>query len=198
VDNGIVQVRGVEVSYATGKDLLAAYWGYLSDGGLVLDDDTLRPGELVALRITIESAGVCHALQAKVARTRDSGRAVVAFEPGQPHDMLLTEALADAENVPARRHRRYQVDLEAEVQNGSASAPGRIINVSASGCCVRVPATHREHFAAGASVRVQSGELAAQGRVVWARHTERGVEFAEEPHGVLTWVRAYLDALRGA
>jgi hypothetical protein len=198
VERGIVQVRGVEVSYATGKDLLAAYWGYLSDGGLIIDDADLRPGELVALRVTITSAGVCHELSGKVVRTREGGRAVVAFEPGQPHDMLLTEALADAEDVPARRHRRYPVELSAELVNGTTQAPAQILNVSESGCCVRVPPASRGHFSVGTSVRVRAGDLAATGRVVWARHTERGVEYADEPHGVLTWVRAYLDNVREA
>jgi hypothetical protein len=198
VDKGTVKVRSVEVSYATGKDLLAAYWGYLSDGGLVLANDNLRPGDLVSLRVQIHSTGVRHELSGKVVRCRDGGRAVVAFEPGEPHDMLLTEALADAENVPARRHRRYPVMLSAELINGTATAPAQILNVSESGCCVRVPATHRGQFSVGSSVRVCAGELAATGRVVWARHTERGVEYAEEPHGVLAWVRKYLDALREA
>jgi hypothetical protein len=198
VEKGIVKVRSVEVRYPTGKELLASYWGYLSDGGLIVADDRLRAGDLVALRVRIESTGVDHELSGKVVRCRDDGRAVVAFEPGQPHDMLLTEALADAEDVPARRHRRYPVALAAELVNGTASAPAKILNVSESGCCVRVPADQRGQFSVGSTVRVQAGELAASGRVVWARHTERGVEYAEEPHGVLTWVRKYLDALREA
>ena len=196
MDKGIVQVRGVDVRYATGKQLLAAYWGYLSDGGLVISDETLRPGELVALRIAIESAGAHHELAGKVLRRREGGRAVIAFEPGEPHDMLLTEALADAEDVPARRHRRYAVELEAKLVNGKTSAEATIVNVSESGCCVRVPARCRSQFSVGSPVRVTAGELAASGRVVWANHTERGVEYGDEPHGVLAWVRAYLDGLR--
>ena len=189
-------MRGVDVSYATGSEFLAAYWGYLSDGGLVIDDSTLRPGELVSLRIAIGPAAPSHELSGKVLRSRPDGRAVVAFEPGQPHDMLLTHALSDAENVPARRHRRYAVELDAELKNGRAAASVRILNVSASGCCVRVPEGKRDAFSPGDAVDLRAGDLEAHGRVVWATQTERGVEYADEPHGVLTWVRAYWDHIR--
>lgn len=196
VERGKVRVRGMELSYPTGGELLAAYWGYLSDGGLVVEDESLRPGELVSLRVTIAGQPPEETISGKVLRCRSDGWAVVGFEPGQPQDMLLSRALADAENVPARRHRRYAVDLEARVQNGSAAAAATILNVSASGCCLRVPEAERESFSPGDRVSLSAGALSASGSVVWAKNTERGVEYSEEPHGVLTWVRAYLDRLR--
>lgn len=189
-------MRGLDIPFSTGGELLSAYWGYLSDGGLVIEESSLRPGELVALRVTIGGVAPVGSLSGKVLRCRPDGSAVVAFEPGQPHDMLLTQALADAENVPARRHRRYTVDLEAEVENGTSSARARIVNVSASGCCLRLVDEGREALSPGEPVRIASGSLRAQGRVVWARHLERGVEYSEEAHGVLAWVRAYLHTLR--
>lgn len=196
-------MKAVEVRFASGKEVLGAYWGYLSDGGLVIPDDGgLTVGDAVSLSVQITSASASYALAGRVVR-RDptSRRAVIAFAPGQPHDMLLTQALADADNVPARRARRFRVDLDATVRdrsNGAEEEPARLIDVSELGCCLQLPLATEEDMTIGTPVEIAAGPFRVAGNVVWTRRDERGVAFV--PGGGHTAdgidrVRAYLHQL---
>ena len=74
-------MKAVEVRFASGKEVLGAYWGYLSDGGLVIPDDGgLTVGDAVSPSVQITSASASYALAGRVVR-RDptSRRAVIAF-----------------------------------------------------------------------------------------------------------------------
>ena len=196
-------MKALEVRFDSGRDVLSAYWGYLSDGGLVIPDEGgLAVGDSVSLCILIASASASYSLAGRVVR-RDAHaqRAVIAFAPGQPHDMLLTQALADADKVPARRARRFRVDLHAQVRdarNGAHPVPARLVDVSELGCCVRLSGDAGV-LATGTPVEVRSDPFNVEGRVVWERRDERGVMFApaEESRNpaALEQVRDYLREL---
>ena len=198
-------MKELEVRFDSGRDVLSAYWGYLSDGGLVIPDDGgLAVGDPVSLSILITSASATYSLAGRVVR-RDAAahRAVIAFAPGQPHDMLLTQALADADKVPARRARRFRVDLDAHVRdsrNGAHAVPARLVDVSELGCCVRLArATDVPPLVTGTPVEIAAEPFHVEGRIVWDRADDRGVMFApadesRDPQG-LTQVRDYLRAL---
>jgi hypothetical protein len=174
-------IKDLAVRFESGKDVLNAYWGYLSNGGLVIpDSDDLSVGEPVSLSVIIASASASYSLSGRVVR-RDESRAVIAFAPGQPHDMLLTQALADADKVPARRSRRFRVELPAMVRdgrNGARPVTARVVDLSEHGCCIQLAgADDVASFAVDAPVEIAADPFEAAGRVVWARHNELGVVF---------------------
>lgn len=175
------QEKHFDVCFARGADVLAAYWGFLADGGLIINNTAnLVGGERVSLRVQVTSSGTDVTFSGTVARLLPPDRAVVAFLPGQPHDLLLSAALAETENVPPRRQRRYRTQLPAKVAADRKSPPLRaqVVNVSSSGCCVRLPASHRGDFGVGAPVTVFAEGTRTEGHVVWSSVTERGVAFA--------------------
>lgn len=176
-----VVVKDVAVHFGSGQEVLSSYWGYLSDGGLIVDDSGgLAVGEEIALRVTIESSRSQYLFRGRVVRHElDDGRAVIAFLPGEPHDMLLTDALSETDDVPARRMRRFRVDLEAEVRTGEDLARVRIVNVSEGGCCLELPPDVPSGLQVGSSVAIRCESFAAQGTIVWSRNRERGVRFAD-------------------
>lgn len=191
----MVMAKDLEVRFGSGKDVLSAYWGYLSDGGLIIPDQAgLDVGQAVSLSVLIESSRASYSLTGKVVR-RDSGsgQAVIAFSPGQPHDMLLTHALAEADKVPARRARRFRVDIEAWVrhsENGAEPTKARVLDLSEHGCCLRVEAESEYHVAT--PIEIDAPDFRVTGQVVWTRHTERGVMFGESD---IEPVRGYLRKL---
>jgi hypothetical protein len=201
----VSKVKELEVRFDSGRDVLSAYWGYLSDGGLVIPDEgNLAVGDPVSLSILITSASATYSLAGRVVR-RDAAaqRAVIAFAPGQPHDMLLTQALADADKVPARRARRFRVDLDASVRdsrNGAHPVAARLVDVSELGCCVRLAAgTDAPPLVTGTPVEIAAEPFHVEGRIVWDRADDRGVLFASAAESrdpdALSKVRDYLRAL---
>lgn len=179
-------MKDLEVRFQTGREVLNAYWGYLSDGGLIIPDQgCLEVGDPVSLRVLIESSHTTYSLTGKVVRCDPSARrAVIAFSPGEPQDMLLTQALSDAEQVPARRARRFRVALDArvlEAANGIDPVDARVIDLSEYGCCFRLEEDSAlGRLPVGTPVEISSAEFAVGGRVVWTRHTERGVAFVSQ------------------
>ena len=171
----------VDVRFDSGRDVLNAYWGYLSDGGLVISHrSALDVGQNISLDVRIASSNSRYSFSGKVVKHQPDGRTVIAFRPGEPHDMLLTEALAETDQVPARRHRRFTVDSEAHIAGSEIKTTARLVNISASGCCLRLAAERGNTLAVGTAVEVQSAGFRANGTVVWTRHTERGVRFDHE------------------
>ena len=175
-------MRQVNVRFGTGQEVLNAYWGFLSDGGLVIpDQDGFAEGVAVSVRVQIASSQTQYELFGRIVRRDAARHAVVAFDPGEPHDMLLTAALSETDDVPARRHKRHQLKKRAEVLNGDGRAPvtGRMLDVSRAGCCVRLDGATAGAFPNGTSVTVLVDGMRASGTVVWARGADRGVSFDE-------------------
>jgi hypothetical protein len=184
-------LKSIEITFTTGRDVLQAYWGFLSNGGLVLPErqlaHDLELGDPVALRVTIASSQREYKLRGHVVRRPDVShaspeRTVIEFAPGEPHDLLLSAAWAETDNVPARRHRRQPLDrqLAVRVSDGAQPITGRLLNVSLGGCCVNVAGgAHRVR--AGETIELCAGDLSASGLVRWQRADDLGVQFDDSP-----------------
>jgi hypothetical protein len=173
-------VKELQIRFDSGREVLNSYWGYLSDGGLIIDDPGFDVGDELALEVYIASTETRYALVGTVVKRADQ-QAVVRFSPGEPHDMLLTEALSETDNVPARRHRRYRVDRAARLAtDGGVEHSGTLLDVSEEGCCVQLLGADVARFPVGHAIVVTWDGLELTGKVVWARHTERGIAFESE------------------
>jgi Tfp pilus assembly protein PilZ len=175
--------KAVSVSFSTGKDVLNAYWGYLSNGGLVIRDQSgLSEGDAVALDVFIESLQQRYHLKGQVVRrpNMEPARhaAVIAFDPGEPHDLLLSAAWAETDKVPARKHRRQAAQSAVSIRVDEGMLDGRLINVSRGGCCVRVRTTAPHRIGQGTEVAVLLDGVEIAGRVCWARAADFGLEFS--------------------
>ena len=202
---GVMVAKGLDVRFDSGKDVLNAYWGYLSGGGLVIPDQSdFEVGQSVSLTVWVESLQSSFSLAGRIVR-RDTrgGQAVVAFAPGEPHDLLLAEALAEAENVPARRHRRYRIDERVRLRPVVASTPlaagtmtdaplpppdvdASLVDLSAEGCCVRLDGEAPGVLPVGTAIDVVLDGPVLSGVVVWVRNRERGVAFPSETSSLLS------------
>jgi Tfp pilus assembly protein PilZ len=176
--------KAVLVNFSTGKDVLNAYWGYLSNGGLVLRDQSgLSEGDAVALEVFIESLQQRYRLRGQVVRRPNldaptRNHAVIAFDPGEPHDLLLSAAWADTDKVPARKHRRHASQSAVSIRSADSTLDGRLINVSRGGCCVRVRTTSPHRIGEGAAISLVLDGLEVAGKVCWARAADFGLEFS--------------------
>ncbi|HEX4458736.1 MAG TPA: PilZ domain-containing protein [Polyangia bacterium] len=184
-------MRSVQVQFASGREVLNSYWGFLRNGGLVLAEPwDLSEGDSVVLDVRIKSLKRSYTLAARVVkRAPDGQRSFVAFEAGQEQDMMLNAAWADSHEVPQRKHRRYpsgnQV-LYAGAGAETATHAGQILDVSPGGCRLRGP-----HLVpVGSRIRVIALGIELDGQVRWtAGGREMGVEF-QKPAMV---VQALLD-----
>lgn len=176
----MAEVKSISVSFASGRDVLNAYWGFLAHGGLVIRNSDLHEGDPIALDVTIGSSAKHYLLRGHVVRS--AGEAVVEFHPGEPHDLLLSAAWAETDNVPARQHPRFGTDRAVVVEpveepvEGLARSEGRILNVSAGGVCVHLLRPHGT-FQPGADVRLSCEGMSCRGRVRWSRASDVGIEF---------------------
>jgi PilZ domain-containing protein len=75
---------------------------------------------------------------------------------------------------PARRERRFAVELDAVLRGVAAEQPVRLLDLSRGGAlvaCARPPA-------ADAAVTLVRGALTIDARVAWSRRDRFGLEFA--------------------
>lgn len=171
----------VEVRFGSGDELLSAYWGYLTGGGLIISDPGVEVGEPLSLRVTIDSSKTQYQLRGTVVkREPDSAKAIIAFRSGEAHDMLLSEALADSENVAPRRHARFAVDAEVAAQWLGFQATVQLVNISREGCCLELPMDERASMGINSKIVLRLGAVHALGTVVWTRHTERGLRMSAD------------------
>ncbi len=183
-------MRSIQVQFASGREVLNSYWGFLRNGGLVLADPRdLSEGDSVVLDVKIKSLKRTYKLAAHVVkRAPDGARAFVAFDEGQEQDLMLNAAWADSHEVPQRKHRRYPTGNQV-LYAGGAEVPthaGQILDVSPGGCRLRGP----HILPVGARIRVLALGIELDGQVRWcAGGREMGVEF-QKPALV---VQALLD-----
>jgi Tfp pilus assembly protein PilZ len=197
----LAELKTLTVSFPTARELLNAYWGLLANGGLILPSQKgLHEGDRVHVDVAIVSSGERCQLKGQVVRrpTGDeatSDRVVIAFDPGEPQDMLLSAAWAEIENVPARRQRRFplNVDIRFTAPDDSERS-GRLVNMSLGGCCLRVPRTHdATKVQVGAPLTLISAERQIAGVVKWSDGSCRGIEFeGTEPEAVESFIRQFL------
>ena len=197
--------KSLKVAFPTARDLLNAYWGLLANGGLVLPSPPygLKQGDRVALEVTIESSAMTCALGGQIVRHPgstgdDDDRIVIAFDPGEPQDLLLDAAWAEIDNVPARRERRYPLDVDIRFAPAGAEAgplSGRLVNLSLGGCCLRVPrSSDGRRFKVGEPLTLISSKSKLSGVVKWADGSCRGIEWesAAKKDDVESFVRQFI------
>jgi hypothetical protein len=197
-------MKAIDVSYTSGRELLGAYWGLLANGGLVVDNQShLREGDAVTLRVTLgkelgkELGANTYTLHGHVARVpRDDvgrERVVIAFDPGQPQDLMLDAAWADTENSAQRRDRRFPLDVDVKYHSeGANEARARMVNVSRNGCCLRLPRAPITTVAVGEPLTVSGDAHTVSGVVRWAIGSCRGIEFdGAEPSAVDQFVKQF-------
>jgi Tfp pilus assembly protein PilZ len=183
--------RLITVHFPTGRELLGAYWGLLAHGGLVLDEPLeVSEGERVELEVTLGSVPELFRLHGKVVRTphtpETQERVVIAFEPGEPHDLLLDAAWAESEHTAARRERRFELDVDIRFHAptaGELETAGRLINVSLGGCCLRLRRPHRLKVGEPLTLITQRSRLT--GVVRWSEGSCRGIEFQAGDHSAV-------------
>jgi Tfp pilus assembly protein PilZ len=182
----LAEAKSISVSFPSGRELLNSYWGLLANGGLVLGESQgLREGDNVALQVTIESSQQQYKLNGHVVRRPPAGgtareRVVIAFDPGEPHDLLLSAAWAETENVPARRQRRFPIDAQVGFRHPDHNGPaaGKLVNLSYGGCCLRVARSlDHDAFGVGKPLVLVSEQMEVEGVVRWATGSCRGIEF---------------------
>jgi hypothetical protein len=184
-------MRSIQVQFASGREVLNSYWGFLKNGGLVLaDPNDLAEGDNVVLDVKIKSLKRSYKLAARVVKRASEGnRAFVAFDEGQEQDVMLNAAWADSHEVPQRKHRRYPTGnhvLYAQPGSSEATHAGQILDVSPGGCRLRGP----QLIPVGGRVRVIAMGIELDGQVRWtAGGREMGIEF-QKPALV---VQALLD-----
>ena len=183
----------IEVRFDSGQDVLSSYWGYLANGGLVIsNDDEIEVGRPVNLDVVIASAGARYHLLGKMIRRHPDGtKMVVAFEPDQPHDMLLTEALAETENVPPRQHRRYRIDLAGTIGDREI----RVVNVSRGG--LGMTYTDGAPGVVGDVLAVSCEGRDFEGTIQWLNAREVGIRFTSKlGDEAMELVELFLERLR--
>jgi Tfp pilus assembly protein PilZ len=197
-------MKSVKVTFPNGRELLDSYWGLLANGGLVLPEPAgLHEGDQVSLELTIESSGQRHLLNGRVVRTpphaeNEPGRVIIAFDPGEPHDLLLSSAWADLENVAPRRARRFALDVDVRFHDPEAGAEtaARLLNVSLGGCCLRVArSADPSKTSVGKPLTIISHRGKLNGVVRWSEGSCRGIEFqGGDPKVVEGFVEQFLSA----
>ncbi len=176
----------VDVRFANRRDVLNAYWGYLSGGGLIIDDDNdLLEGERVDLHVFVEANSNHCQLAGKVVR-RHPDQAVIAFDPGESHNRLLTAALCDSE-----------VEIEARVIDdmSRAEAAAQVFSLGELGCSLRLAADTADPFSVGTVVEIYAEQFHVEGCVVWAGDADRCIVFGHEDDNRET-LRAYVQSLQ--
>lgn len=171
----------IDVRFASGEDLLSAYWGYLTGGGLIIRDPGLDVGQAVAMMVTIDSSASKYSLRGTVVKLEpDSEKVIIAFRPGEAHDMLLSEALADSEDVAPRRYARFSINCGIRtIQNGK-ELRATLVNLSQEGACLRLSTADHDGLEIDKEATIMHGDIHALGRVVWVRHVERGLQMSAD------------------
>ncbi len=179
-------MKRISVSYPEGRSALAAYWGFLSDGGLEIEDQGgLAVGDRVELTVGIETLPRVVTVSGRVAQCRsDRGQAVIAFDAGQSVEFLHS-VIATAE-----------VDIDGELRGFHSQLEPvavRVTGASDLGCRIRLGKHAAGAFPVGSQVVLESPDLRGRGCVVWVRGDERGVIFwfdADDP--AAAEIREYL------
>ena len=178
----------VDVHFETGRDVLNAYWGYLSGGGLTLHDGrnhsdpaTLQVGQHVDLHVHVGPRRE-FTVNGRVARI-GHGETVIAFDTSESQNQLLAAALSDrSTDMPAH--------LVLSEMRQRAAAPAHLFEISEDGCCVRLSPEHCAAFNVGAEVIIEAPGFSISGCVVSANDQVRCVIFGLGDDKAVQAVRA--------
>lgn len=180
----------VDVYFANGREVLNAYWGHLSGGGLRFSRTHsmghLADGLPIALHIRIGSDRN-FAVRGTVVQCTAS-KVVVTFDTSDAQSCLFAAALAEQD-----------VDLEAQLRAAASTydavTTARLFEISEDGCCVRLNPAYRDtpgFFTEGTNVVIEAGDLRIEGVIVSARGDERYVIFSPADESAIEAVRAQM------
>ena len=156
------EMSEVVVDFKDGEQLLSSYWGYLTGGGLIIDDPGVEVGDAIALQVTIGSSSTRLRLEGHVVkREPDTNKSIIAFRSGEAHDMLLSQAMSQSENVAPRRYARFSVNESVKTTVDGKDYEVQLVNLSQEGCCLLIAAKCKEAFDVGTEVVVMHGETHA-------------------------------------
>lgn len=181
-------MKEVEVRFASGREVLGAYWGHLTGGGIAVDPaalgEELREGQSVSLQVRV---GADHrvAIPGTVVK-KSQNKVILAFAADDGKRRLLTAAFSE---------RRVALDtrLLATDPDGVVDILGHVFQISDAGCCVRLSELEQQlPLSVGTNVTLLVDGLRVSGCVVAARADERWVLFDPEAEA-LAGLRAYLD-----
>lgn len=182
-------MKEVEVRFTSGREVLGAYWGHLTGGGIAVDpaalSEELREGQSVSLQ-------VCVASRHRVAITgtvvkKSLSKVILAFAADDGKRRLLTAAFSE-------RCVALDARLLATDPDGMIDVRGHVFQLSDAGCCVRLPAMEQHlPLSVGTNVTIMVEGLRVSGCVVAARADERWVLFDPEKEA-MAGLRAYLDS----
>ncbi len=182
----------VDVHFESGREVLNAYWGYLSGGGLTIEPETstsLHKGQHVALQVHI-GARRCFSVNGRVARTGHGGT-IIAFDTDESQNQLLSAALSE-----------QPIDLEAHLSlcdtSQRALVPARLFEISEDGCCLRLRAEHGALFNVGAEVVIEAPGFRINGCVVSANERDRCVIFGLADDDAVQAIRTCLHAIQSS
>jgi hypothetical protein len=181
-------MKQVEVRFTSGREVLGAYWGHLTGGGIAVDPATLsdevREGQSVSLQVRVASEHRVAISGTVVKRT--PSKVIVAFATDDGKRRLLTAAFSE---------RRVALDarLLATDPDGVIDMGGHVFQLSDAGCCIRLPTMDEQLLlSVGTNVTIVVEGLRVSGCVVAARADERWVLFDPEKEA-MAGLRAYLD-----
>jgi hypothetical protein len=181
-------MKEVEVRFTSGRDVLGAYWGHLTGGGLAVDpaalSEELREGQSVSLHVCVASKHRV-AIPGTVVKKTQS-KVILAFAADDGKRRLLTAAFSE-------RCVALDARLLATDPDGMIDVLGHVFQLSDAGCCVRLPPIDQHlPLSVGTNVTIAVEGLQVSGCVVAARADERWVLFDLEKEA-LAGLRAYLD-----
>lgn len=182
-------MKEVEVYFANGREVLGAYWGHLTGGGLAIDtaavSEGLQEGRSVSLRIYVASEQRV-AIAGMVVKMTPQ-KAIIAFAADDAKRRLLTAAFSDR-----------QVSLDARIvandPDDLTDTAAHLFRLSDAGCCLRLPpGEDYTILPVGTNLSIIVQDLRVNGCVVAARNEERWVLF-DVDNGAVAGLQAYLDA----
>jgi hypothetical protein len=162
----------LDIHFANGREVLNAYWGYLSGGGLTIRRHEraleLKSGQALVLHVHI-GARRAFSVHGNVVRALPD-KTIIRFDARDTQNRLLTEALAERD-----------IDMEARLSftdmSSTTVTTARLFVLSPEGCGLRLSADEGAPPDVGTEVAIEASGFRIDGCVVAASETERCILF---------------------
>ena len=185
------QMIQVDIYFSTGGEVLQAYWGYVSGGGIIIsrssEVEALHEGRALVLHIHI-GARRAVSVDGTVAKVAGDKVFVSFALPREAERRLLTAALAERD-----------IDVEAKLSKAQAADPSvtnaRMFVLSEDGCWLRLGPDSSAALDIGTEVAIEAPDFSIRGCVVFACERERGILFRMGDPEALEAVRACVSAV---
>jgi hypothetical protein len=170
----------LDVHFANGREVLNAYWGYLSGGGLTIrrheKAQELRSGQPLVLHVHI-GARRAFSVRGNVVRALPD-KIIIRFDARDTQNRLLTEALAERD-----------IDMEARLSFSDMSSTtvkkARVFVLSEDGCGLRLSADDEGAPPdVGTEVAIEASGFRIDGCVVAASDSERCILFGSDKKAI--------------